>query len=204
MVTDGLKKIQPPVCGGNFYKNIDKIFLVRECRGMRKVFLLFMGMLSCGAFMCAGDGLWILGNLYSVCHGKPEFWSEVLEDTKDFVEEALKESADTGSKIGVKLDGDDLGAISAFLHNRGSLEWFLASDCFVKEKHVPLLLNLFRLAYKKTAVGFDASIAESEGYAYVFSENDIDILKLCGMESNIKASGVILRNKILLYDKEEY
>ena len=110
MVTDGLKKIQPPVCGGNFYKNIDKIFLVREFRGMRKVFLLFMGMLSCGAFMCAGDGLWLLGNLYSVCHGKPECWSEVLENTKDFVEEALKESADTGSKIGVKLDGDDLGS----------------------------------------------------------------------------------------------
>ena len=165
--------------------------------------MLFMGMLSCGAFMRAGDGLWILGNLYSICQGKPEFWSEVLEDTKDFVEEALKGSADTGNEIGVKLDGDDLSTISAFLHNRGSLEWFLTSDCFVKEKHVPLLVNLFRLGYK-TAAGFDASIMETEGYVYVFSENDIDMLKLCGMESNIKAGGVILRNKILLYDKEEY
>ena len=47
--------------------------------------------------------------------------------------------------------------------------WFSASDCFVKQKHASLLLNLFRLAYK-TAVDLDASITESEGYAYAFFE----------------------------------
>ena len=45
------------------------------------------------------NGLWILGNLYSICHGK-QFWPEVLEDTKDSVRDALRESAANGGKAG--------------------------------------------------------------------------------------------------------
>ena len=71
---------------------------------------------------------------------------------------------------------------------------------FFKEKHAPLLLNLFRLGYK-TAAGFDASIMESEGYAYVFSGDDIDILVLCAMGSNKEAGNIILRNTP---DEEDY
>ena len=155
------------------------------------------------ASMQAEEGLLPLYNLYAVHQGKPEFWSEALEETKDFVEDALKENADTGSRISVKLDGSDLSTISAFLHNKGALEWFLASDCFVKDKHVPLLLNLFRLAYK-TAAGFDVSIVGTQDWEYVFSGGNIDTLELCGMGSNKEAGYIILENKILLYDKEEH
>ena len=129
-------------------------------------------MLSCGTFVHEGDGLWALSWPYGTYHGKPEFWSEALEETKDFVKDALK-------RVPIRV---------------------LESDCFIKEKHVPLLLNLFRLAYK-TAVGFDPSITESEGYEYVFLGDNIDILKLCGMESNEKARKVTLRNSILLCDE---
>ena len=79
----------------------------------------------------------------------------------------------------------------------------MKSDYFVEEKHTPPLVNLLRLGYKMAA-GFDAGIMESDGYMYVFSGDDIDILKLCGMGSNEKAGDVILENKILLYDKEKY
>ena len=199
-VTDGLKNIQLPVCGGNFYKSIDKIFLVRECRGMRKVFLLFMGMLSCGAFMCAESGLEPLGDLYAEHQGEPEFWPEVLEKTEDFVKEALKESADVGSEAGVKLEGLDFCELGAFLSNQWLLEDFVKSDYFVKEEHAPSLINLFRLGYK-TAAGFDASIMKTEGYMYVFSGDDVDILRLCGMGSNQEARKVILRNTP---DEEDY
>ena len=143
--------------------------------------------------MRAGDGLWILGNLYSICQGKPEFWPKVLEKTKGFVEGALKESAGVVAGVGSKLESWDLSALSAFLRSQCCLEDFVKSDFFVKEKHAPLLVNLLRLGYK-TAAGFDASIMESEGYAYVFSGDDIDVLRLCDMGSNEEAGRVILRN----------
>ena len=101
------------------------------------------------------------------------------------------------------LESDDLSTLSAFLKNQSCLEYFLETEYFIKEKHTPPLVNLLRLGYK-AAVGFDASVAESDGYVYVFSGDDIDILKLCGMGSNEKAGDVILENKILLYDKEKY
>ena len=91
------------------------------------------------------------------------------------------------------LESLDLSELSAFLRNGYCLEDFVKSDFFVKEKHAPLLVNLLRLGYK-TAAGFDASIMESEGYAYVFSGDDIDVLRLCDMGSNEEAGGVILRN----------
>ena len=143
--------------------------------------------------MRAGDGLWILGNLYSICQGKPEFWSEALEDTKDFVEEALKGSVDVGGEAGVRLKSSDFCVLEAFLSNQWLLEDFVKSSYFVKEKHMPLLINLLRLGYK-TAAGFDVNIAKSEGYVYVFSGDDIDILRLCAMGSNKEAGKVILRN----------
>ena len=110
-------------------------------------------------------GLWILGNLYSICQGKPKFWPEVLESTKDCVKNALRESADNGGKAGVGagLDGFELSCISAFLSNRYCLEDFIKSDFFVKEKHVQLLVNLLRLGYK-VAASFDSSVIEYEGY----------------------------------------
>ena len=145
-------------------------------------------------------GLWILGNLYSICQGKPKFWPEVLESTKDCVKDALRESADNGGKAGAGLDGLELSYLSAFLRNRYCLEDFVKSDFFVKEKHIPLLVNLLRLGYK-VAASFDASVIEYEGYEYVFSRDDIDILELCSMGSNEKAGNIILRNKI---DEEEY
>ena len=145
-------------------------------------------------------GLWILGNLYSICQGKPKFWPEVLESTKDCVKDALRESADNGGKAGAGLDGFELSNLSAFLCNRYCLEDFVKSDFFVKEKHVPLLVNLLRLGYK-VAASFDSSVIEYEGYEYVFSSDDIDILELCSMGSNEKAGNIILRNKI---DEEEY
>ena len=193
-VTDGLKNIQPTLCGGNFYKSIDKIFLVEKHESMRKVLLLFMGMLSCGACMRAESGLSPLYDLYAVHQGKPEFWSEALEKTEGFVKEALKESADVGSEAGVKLEGLDFCELGAFLSNQWLLEDFVKSDYFVKEEHAPSLINLFRLGYK-TAVGFDASIMKSEGYAYVFSGDDIDILRLCAMGSNKEAGKIIFRNR---------
>ena len=146
------------------------------------------------------NGLWILGNLYSICHGKPKFWPEALEDTKDSVRNALRESADNGGKAGAGLESFELSNLSAFLHNRNCLEHFVKSEFFVKEKHIPLLVNLLRLAYK-VAASFDASVIEYKGYEYVFSGDDIDILELCGMGSNEKAGNIILRNKI---DEEEY
>ena len=153
--------------------------------------------------MHEGDNLKPFYNLYAIHQGEPEFWPEVLVETKDFVKEALKESADVGCEEEVKLKSIDLSELAGFLRNQNCLEWFLASDFFVKEKHIPWLVNLLKLGYK-TAAGFDVSIMESEGYRYVFSEDDIDILKLCAMGSNEKEGSIILRNKILLYDKEEY
>ena len=147
--------------------------------------------------------LWPLYDLYAVHQGEPEFWPEALEKTKDFVKETLKESADVGVGEGVGLERSDLSDLSGFLRGQYCLEDFVKSDFFVKEKHAPLLVNLLRLGYK-TAAGFDASITKSEGYAYVFSGDDIDILKLCDMGSNEEAGNVILKNKILLYDKKEY
>jgi hypothetical protein len=148
-------------------------------------------------------GLKPLYDLYAIHQGGSEFWSEALEKTKDFVEEALKESADVGAKEGVKLESLDLSELSAFLRNQGCLEDFLKSDYFVEEEHVPLLVNLLRLGYK-TAADFHSGITESEGYRYVFSGDAIDILKLCDTGWNKKVGDIILENKILLYDKEEY
>ena len=143
--------------------------------------------------MCAESGLEPLGDLYAEHQGEPEFWPGSLEKTKDFVKKALKESADVGGEAGVRLESLDLSELSAFLRNGYCLEDFVKSDFFVKEKHAPLLVNLLRLGYK-TAAGFDASIMESEGYAYVFSGDDIDVLRLCDMGSNEEAGRVILRN----------
>ena len=145
--------------------------------------------------MSIGDGFLPLYFLYAVHQGKPEFWPEALEKTKDYVEEALKESADVGGEAGVKLKSFDLSGLSAFLRNRGRLEDFVKSGYFSKEKHTPLLINLLRLGYK-TAARFDVSIMESEGYACIFSGDDIDILKLCGIGANEEAGKIILRNKI--------
>ena len=133
-------------------------------------------------------------NLYAVYQGKPEFWAVALEKTEDFVKEVLtNESADVSAEGGSKLENFDLGVLAAFLRNEGRLKDFVESGYFVQEKHTSLLVNLLRLGYK-TAAGFDASITESEGYAYVFSGDNVDVLKLCGMGSNRKAGNVILRN----------
>ena len=61
-------------------------------------------------------------------------------------------------------------------------------------------MNLLRLGYK-VAASFDASFIESEGYEYVFSWDDIDILELCGMGSIEEAGNIILLNKV---DEEDY
>ena len=140
------------------------------------------------------SGLLPLHELYAVHQGKPWFWLEALEKTKDFVRKALKESADVGGEADVKLGNLDLTVLAAFFSNRGRLEDFVKSDCFIQERHVPLLINLFRLGYK-TAAGFDASIMETEGYMYVFSGDDVDILGLCGMGSNQEVRRVILWNR---------
>ena len=149
--------------------------------------------------MQENSGLKPLYDLYAIHQGKSEFWPEALEKSKDFVKEALKESADIGAEE-VKFSNLDFCEISAFLRNQWCLEDFVKSDYFIKEKHAPLLLNLFHLGYKMAA-GFDASIMESEGYAYVFSGDDIDILGLCAMGSNKEARNIILRNAP---DEEDY
>lgn len=194
-VVDRLRNIQPFMCSENFYKSIDKIFLIRKCQNMRKVFLLVIGMLSCGTFMHAGSGLLPLYDLYAVHQGRSRFWAEALEKTKDFVEEVLKESAGVVAGVGSKLESLDLSELAAFLRNRNCLECFLESDYFLKERYTPLLVNLLRLGYK-AAASFDASIMETEGYVYVFSGDDIDILRLCSMGLNEEAGNIILRNKI--------
>ena len=145
------------------------------------------------------SGIKPLYDLYAICKGKPEFWPEALEKSKDFVKEALKDSADVGAEED-KFSILDFCGLEAFLSNQWCLEDFVKSDYFIKEKHALLLLNLLRLGYK-TAAGFDASIMESEGYAYVFSGDDIDILGLCAMGSNKEASKIILRNAP---DEEDY
>ena len=73
-----------------------------------------MGVLFCGAFIHAKPGLRPFYDLYAIHQGEPEFWSEALEKTKDFVEEALKESADVGAKGGIKLESLDLRELSAY------------------------------------------------------------------------------------------
>ena len=152
--------------------------------------------------MRAESGLLPLYDLYAVHQGKPEFWSDALEKTKDFVEETLKEGVAVGVEWVGRLERLDLIELSSFLCNGYCLEDFMKSDCFVREEHVPLLINLFRLGYK-VAEGFDASVMGSEGYRRVFSEGDIDVLKLCGMGANKEVGDIILRNVILLYDEEE-
>ena len=52
--------------------------------------------------MSTGDGLAALGRVNGCCHAKPEFWSGALDETKDFVEDTLKESPDTDKGIGAK------------------------------------------------------------------------------------------------------
>ena len=153
--------------------------------------------------MDSKPGLYPFYDLYAIRQGEPEFWSDALEKTKDFVEKVLQEGSDPACANAVTLKSFDLSMLSAFLKNQSCLEYFLETEYFIKEKHTPLLINLLRLGYK-TAAGFDAGIMESDGYMYVFSGDCIDILKLCGMGSNVKAGDIILENKILLYDKEEY
>ena len=153
--------------------------------------------------MNAKPGLKPFYDLYAIRQGEPEFWSDALEETKDFVDKVLHEVSDPACANGVTLESFDLGNLSAFLKNQSCLEYFLETEYFIKEKHTPLLINLLRLGYK-TAAGFDEGIMESDGYMYVFSGNGIDLLKLCRMGSNEKAGDIILENKILLYDNEEY
>ena len=145
--------------------------------------------------MHSKQGLLPLGDLYSNHHGLPEFWPEALEKTKDFVEKALGQ--DTNPTI--ILERGDLGTLSAFLSNQNCLEDFLGTGYFIKKEHTPLLINLIRLGYK-AAAGFDSNITESEGYAYAFSRDNIDILKLCAMGSNEKARNAILRSGIFAED----
>ena len=145
------------------------------------------------------SGLKPLYDLYAIHQGKPEFWPKALEKQKDFVKEALKDSADVGAEED-KFSNSDFYELEAFLSDQWCFEDFVKSDYFIKEKHAPLLLNLLRLGYEKAA-GFDASIMESEGYAYVFSGDDIDILGLCAMGSNKEAGKIILRNAP---DEEDY
>ena len=143
--------------------------------------------------MHSKSGLLPLYDLYAIHQGKPEFWPEALGKTEDFVKEALIGSADVGAEEG-KLDSLDFTELAAFLSNHWCLEDFIKSVYFVKEKHVPLLLNLLRLGYK-TAAGFDKSIMKSEGYEYLFSGDDVDILGLCAMGSNKEARKIILWNR---------
>ena len=108
--------------------------------------------------MQANSGLKPLYDLYAIHQGKPEFWPEALEKSKDFVKEALKESDDIGAEEN-KFSNLDFCELSTFLRSQWCLEDFVKSDYFIKEKHDPLLLNLLRLGYK-TAGGFDANIME--------------------------------------------
>ena len=153
-------------------------------------------MKSRGTFMHSKQGLLPLGDLYSNHHGLPEFWPEALEKTKDFVEKALWQ--DTNPAV-IILGRGDLGTLSSFLTNQNCLEDFLGTGYFIKKEHTPLLINLLRLGYK-AAAGFDSNITESEGYAYVFSRDNIDILKLCAMGSNEEARNTIFRSGIFAED----
>ena len=94
--------------------------------------------------MHSKSGLLPLYDLYAIHQGKPEFWPEALGKTEDFVKKALIGSADVGAEEG-KLDSLDFTELAAFLSNQWCLEDFIKSVYFVKEKHVPLLLNLLRL-----------------------------------------------------------
>lgn len=193
-VTDGLKNIQPTLCSGNFYKSIDKNFLVRKHQSMRRVFLLFIGVLSCGAFMRAGDGLESLYELYSTYLGEPEHWSKAYEETKDFVKDALKEDPDEGAySVVAKLGSGDARALGAFVHNKGALQRFLSSPCFQagEGKFTPWLADLFRLAYR-VASYFDADIVDSEDYRYVFSADSISVWRMCDADLNGKVGDIIL------------
>ena len=146
--------------------------------------------------MHSKQGLLPHGDLYANHQGLPEFWPEALEKTKDFVEKALWQ--DTNSAVFI-LGRGDLGTLSAFLSNQNCLEDFLGTGYFIKKEHIPLLINLIRLGYK-AAAGFDSNITESEGYAYVFSRDNIDLLKLCAMGSNEEARNAILRSGIFAED----
>ena len=146
--------------------------------------------------MHSKQGLLPLGDLYSNHQGLPEFWPEAIEKTKDFVEKALWQ--DTNPAV-IILGRGDLGTLSSFLSNQNCLEDFLGTGYFIKKEHTPLLINLLRLGYK-AAAGFDSNITESEGYAYVFSRDNIDLLKLCAMGSNEEAGNAILRSGIFAED----
>ena len=146
--------------------------------------------------MHSKQGLLPLHDLYANHHGLPEFWPEALEKTKDFVEKALWQ--DTNPAV-IILGRGDLGTLSSFLTNQNCLEDFLGTGYFIKKEHTPLLINLLRLGYK-AAAGFDSNITESEGYAYVFSRDNIDLLKLCAMGSNEEAGNAILRSGIFAED----
>ena len=146
--------------------------------------------------MHSKQGLLPLHDLYANHHGLPEFWPEALEKTKDFVEKALWQ--DTNPAV-IILGRGDLGTLSSFLTNQNCLEDFLGTGYFIKKEHTPLLINLLRLGYK-AAAGFDSNITESEGYSYVFSRDNIDLLKLCAMGSNEEAGNAILRSGIFAED----
>ena len=145
--------------------------------------------------MHSKQGLLPLHDLYANHHGLPEFWPEALEKTKDFVEKALGQDINPA----VILGRGDLGTLSAFLSNQNCLEDFLGTGYFIKKEHTSLLINLLRLGYK-AAAGFDSNIKESEGYAYVFSRDNIDLLKLCAMSSNEEARNAIFRSGIFAED----
>ena len=146
--------------------------------------------------MHSKQGLLPLHDLYANHQGLPEFWPETLEKTKDFVEKVLWQ--DTNPAV-IILGRGDLGTLSSFLRNQNCLEDFLGTGYFIKKEHTPLLINLLRLGYK-AAAGFDSNITESEGYAYVFSRDNIDLLKLCAMGSNEEAGNAILRSGIFAED----
>ena len=99
------------------------------------------------------SGLKPLYDLYAIHQGKPEFWPEALEKSKNFVKEALKDSADVGAEED-KFSILDFGCLEAFLSNQWCLEDFVKSDYFIKEKHAPLLLNLLRTFYLQNFFDF--------------------------------------------------
>ena len=61
--------------------------------------------------MHKGEGLLSLGNLFSICQGESKFWPGVLEWTKEFVKDALRESADNGGKAGAGLKSFELSIL---------------------------------------------------------------------------------------------
>ena len=144
--------------------------------------------------MRAWDEFGALGELYSVHLGRPEYWSKVYEETKDFVKSALEEASVEGaSSVVAKLGRRDASALSAFVHNRGALQRFLFSPCFKAEegKFTSWLVDLFRLAYR-VASCFDADIVDSEDYGYVFSADNISVWRMCNAELNNKVGVIIL------------